>query len=78
MNIAEILSQVKNTPESIAAARRAVLAQGMNAEQADFEILIALGGSDTVEADAAGTEFYVRGDGSRLPVNSINWPKTGR
>lgn len=75
MNIREIISGLKNTAESISDTRRRLAEAGMDAEEADFEILIALGGSDTVEVDGDGTEFYARGDGSRVRVDSINWPK---
>lgn len=75
MSIERVLNEVQNTPESIAQARRDLVAAGLSPEEADFEILIALGGSDTVETDEAGVAYYTRGDGGRVRVDSINWPK---
>lgn len=75
MTINDVLSAVQNDPESIAKARKDLAALGVPAGEIDFEILIALGGSDVITADGDGTEYYDRGDGKRVRVDSIRWPK---
>jgi len=71
MNVGKILEGLKNTPESIRAALKALKDGGMSPKMADMMVFAELGGDDVVIIDENGVERY---EGSGIRVDSIHWP----